>query len=93
MQGASAGAKNIVTKGHAQGRSLAAKDKVRVTASAEQDEVRRLQELAGIGETSTAGGTSAGGIAMSNSIIGDTSHPPTVKLRAKLRRKKEKKGK
>jgi len=73
------------------GMAHANRDKVKITQSAEHDEIGRLQELAGIGETSTAGGTGAGGIAMSQSIVGNTAHKPTDQLRAKLRRKKEKK--
>jgi len=73
------------------GKAKADASKVTMNSSEDHDEIRRLQELAGIDETSTAGGTSAGGIASVPSVIGDTSHPPTVKLRAKNRRKKEKK--
>jgi hypothetical protein len=61
------------------------------TASAEHDELNRLRELAGIEETCSAGATGAGSIAAAPSIVGNTAHTPTDQLRARLRRKKEKK--
>jgi hypothetical protein len=61
--------------------------------SAEHDEIRRLQELAGIEETASAGSTGAGAIASAPSVVGNTAHRPTDRLRARLRREKEKKKK
>jgi len=62
-----------------------------LTSSAEHDELNRLRELAGIEETCSAGATGAGSIAAAPSVIGDTAHTPTDTLRARLRKKKEKK--
>lgn len=59
----------------------------------DQDELNRMRELAGIEETSSAGGTCAGGIAAGPSIIGDTSNSskPTNRLKTKNRLKREEK--
>jgi hypothetical protein len=62
-----------------------------VSSSQEHDELNRLRELAGIEETCSAGATGAGSIAAAPSVVGNTAHTPTDQLRAKLRRKKEKK--
>lgn len=64
----------------------------------EDTEIARMKELAGIDteevdETSSAGATSAGGIASMPSVVGDTAHTPTDTLRANQRRKKRKKKK
>lgn len=62
-----------------------------VSSSQEHDELNRLRELAGIEETCSAGATGAGSIAAAPSVVGNTAHTPTDQLRARLRRKKEKK--
>jgi len=60
----------------------------------ESADLSRLRELAGISESATVGSTSAGNIASSPSIIGDTSdsHKPSVQLRKfnRLDREEEK---
>lgn len=61
--------------------------------SEEASELSRLRELAGIEETCSSGATGAGAVAVMPSVAGNTSHPPTERLRAKLRQKKLKKKK
>lgn len=86
-------AKNAAMRGVNKGKQFAASKKVSMKNSAEHDEIRRLQELAGIEETASAGSTGAGAIASAPSVVGNTAHRPTDRLRARLRREKEKKKK
>jgi hypothetical protein len=85
--------KNATMRGVNQGKQFAASKKVSMKNSAEHDELRRIQELAGIEETASAGSTGAGAIASTPSVVGNTAHRPTDRLRARLRREKEKKKK
>jgi hypothetical protein len=86
-------AKNATMRGVNHGKQFASKQKVSMKNSADHDELRRIQELAGIEETASAGSTGAGAIASTPSVVGNTAHRPTDRLRAKLRREKEKKKK
>jgi len=82
--GLAATAKNKFMTGFNKGQQL--------MSSEDHDELHRLRELAGIEETCSAGATGAGAIATAPSVVGNTAHTPTDKLRARLRRKKEKKN-
>jgi hypothetical protein len=86
---------SAMKRGATKGTSYAARQKVQVNNSAEQEEIRRIQELAGIDieEMASGGATAAGAIAAAPSVIGNTAHKPTDRLRAKNRRKREKKKK
>lgn len=84
--------KNAAKRGAYKGKSYAQGKKI--MSSEDHDELNRIQELAGIEETSSAGATGAGAIAGGTAtIVGNTAHTPTDRLRARLRREKEKKKK
>lgn len=72
-----------------------AKGKMKIEDLEEQEELMRIKELAGVQdveETCSAGATGAGGIASAPSIVGDTAHRPTEKLRHKRNKKRNDKG-
>jgi hypothetical protein len=54
----------------------------------EDQELRRIVELAGITEEATDGATSAGQIAICKSVIGDSNHRPTETLSKAMRLKR-----